>query len=244
MRLGAINHIETDPWQTGRRYIWSRMSVMTHLFILASYAVVSAAAGLVLSQSQSQFAPITCYLFSGAGFLAVAMLHEIISRHMAQRDTSRQLNIVFDEIDDMRDANLDLMENLARARDEMAVLCDAVETAAEGTNEALVREMKVLQTQLGLMQKVRRPKVGRSGRDKAGQGPVAADPRLTEVEVEAPRYLQADAEIDRQEILGHIREALESNRVDLYVQPIVSLPQRRTRHYEAFSRIGPTMAVL
>jgi hypothetical protein len=34
-----------------------------------------------------------------------------------------------------------------------------------------------------------------------------------------------------------VREALAENRVDLYLQPVVSLPQRRTMFYESFSRL-------
>ncbi len=38
-------------------------------------------------------------------------------------------------------------------------------------------------------------------------------------------------------LLDTIREALSENRIDLYLQPIVSLPQRRTAYYESFSRL-------
>jgi cyclic-di-GMP phosphodiesterase TipF (flagellum assembly factor) len=38
-------------------------------------------------------------------------------------------------------------------------------------------------------------------------------------------------------LLEEVREALAANRVDLYLQPIVSLPQRRTVFYESFSRL-------
>ncbi len=34
-----------------------------------------------------------------------------------------------------------------------------------------------------------------------------------------------------------LRDALEENRVDLYLQPVVSLPQRHSRFYECYSRI-------
>ena len=37
--------------------------------------------------------------------------------------------------------------------------------------------------------------------------------------------------------LGRVREAIESGRIDFYLQPIVSLPQRKPRYYEAFSRL-------
>ncbi|MEI7932359.1 MAG: EAL domain-containing protein [Alphaproteobacteria bacterium] len=41
----------------------------------------------------------------------------------------------------------------------------------------------------------------------------------------------------RTAILEAIRDALSDNRVDLYLQPVVSLPQRRTVFYESFSRL-------
>ena len=39
------------------------------------------------------------------------------------------------------------------------------------------------------------------------------------------------------DLLETIRASLEENRVDLYLQPIVSLPQRKLRYYEALSRL-------
>ena len=38
-------------------------------------------------------------------------------------------------------------------------------------------------------------------------------------------------------LLETVREALAENRVDLYLQPVVTLPQRRTLFYESFSRL-------
>lgn len=37
--------------------------------------------------------------------------------------------------------------------------------------------------------------------------------------------------------LARIRDSIEAGRIDLYLQPIVSLPQRKPRYYEAFSRL-------
>jgi len=39
------------------------------------------------------------------------------------------------------------------------------------------------------------------------------------------------------QLLKVVRSSLSENRVDLYLQPIVSLPARRTVHYECFSRV-------
>ncbi|MDO9224276.1 MAG: EAL domain-containing protein, partial [Caulobacter sp.] len=38
-------------------------------------------------------------------------------------------------------------------------------------------------------------------------------------------------------LLDTVKDALAGNRVDLYLQPVVSLPQRRTVFYESFSRL-------
>ncbi|MEO1136396.1 MAG: EAL domain-containing protein [Pseudomonadota bacterium] len=46
-----------------------------------------------------------------------------------------------------------------------------------------------------------------------------------------------NADKEDAERLETVREAIESDRIDLYLQPIVSLPQRKQRFFEAFSRL-------
>lgn len=139
------------------------------------------------------------------------------------------------------------MADVVRAREEMAVLCDVVETAADDTNQALVREMKVLQSQLGQFGDVSPPAAANASRASQRTGGTrrrsSANQASSPVPSPVPAQRQpvaAPTPEDRfanEEILGHIREALETNRIDLYLQPIVSLPQRHARHFEAFSRI-------
>ncbi|HXW23522.1 MAG TPA: EAL domain-containing protein [Xanthobacteraceae bacterium] len=43
--------------------------------------------------------------------------------------------------------------------------------------------------------------------------------------------------MSRAEVVAMIRRAVEANRVDLYLQPIVTLPQRKVRYYEALTRL-------
>lgn len=45
------------------------------------------------------------------------------------------------------------------------------------------------------------------------------------------------AGMDNAAVVGLIRDALDANRVDLYLQPIVTLPQRKVRYYEAMARL-------
>ncbi|WP_425410303.1 EAL domain-containing protein [Hyphococcus sp.] len=47
----------------------------------------------------------------------------------------------------------------------------------------------------------------------------------------------ADADKRDGEALKAVQDAIENDRVDLYLQPIVSLPQRKIRCFEAFSRL-------
>jgi cyclic-di-GMP phosphodiesterase TipF (flagellum assembly factor) len=47
----------------------------------------------------------------------------------------------------------------------------------------------------------------------------------------APKVAAADA------MAATIRSAIDANRVDLYLQPMVTLPQRKIRYYEALSRL-------
>src|SRR3569833_761142 len=59
----------------------------------------------------------------------------------------------------------------------------------------------------------------------------------------SPRPLRAPAAAyvgtigNKNELLEIVRSSLEKNRGDLYQQPIVSLPQRKLRYYEALSRL-------
>ncbi len=52
-----------------------------------------------------------------------------------------------------------------------------------------------------------------------------------------PEMRILEGELTREAILEIAQEALRDDRVDLVLQPIVSLPQRKRRHYECFSRL-------
>jgi cyclic-di-GMP phosphodiesterase TipF (flagellum assembly factor) len=45
-----------------------------------------------------------------------------------------------------------------------------------------------------------------------------------------------EAALDR-EMLGVVRQAIDASRIDLYLQPIVALPERKLRYYDALTRI-------
>jgi cyclic-di-GMP phosphodiesterase, flagellum assembly factor TipF len=51
------------------------------------------------------------------------------------------------------------------------------------------------------------------------------------------RTVAAFSGLERDGIIAAIRHAIDANRIDLYLQPIVTLPQRKVRYYEAMSRL-------
>jgi cyclic-di-GMP phosphodiesterase TipF (flagellum assembly factor) len=52
-----------------------------------------------------------------------------------------------------------------------------------------------------------------------------------------PRKVVAFDGLERDAIIAMIGSAVEAQRIDLYLQPIVTLPQRKVRYYEAMSRL-------
>jgi cyclic-di-GMP phosphodiesterase, flagellum assembly factor TipF len=58
-----------------------------------------------------------------------------------------------------------------------------------------------------------------------------------ETRLQVVRSAAAETSIDGASALDEVREALRENRVDLHLQPIVNLPQRRVCYYEGFTRL-------
>jgi cyclic-di-GMP phosphodiesterase TipF (flagellum assembly factor) len=113
-----------------------------------------------------------------------------------------------DEIHKLKASNRELADEFAAAQQRLDAITDDIRTEAVERDNALVHEVKVLEDL------VRR--VGDGPPAQAGAGSQTSS---TKVNIET------------------VREALADNRVDLYLQPIVSLPQRRTYFYESFTRL-------
>jgi cyclic-di-GMP phosphodiesterase, flagellum assembly factor TipF len=71
--------------------------------------------------------------------------------------------------------------------------------------------------------------------------PVAAAPAVATAAVPpappAPAKVTAFAGLDRDGIIAAIKSAIGTSRIELHLQPVVTLPQRKVRYYEALSRL-------
>lgn len=117
------------------------------------------------------------------------------------------------EIHAVREAHVILADQIQQMQSQMIALTDEVHVEAE----ELSGEMKMLEHLVQSMT------LGAEQRryDAAPVGHAQAAPVGDQ----------------RSVLLDTVRDALADNRIDLYLQPVVSLPQRRTVFYESFSRL-------
>jgi cyclic-di-GMP phosphodiesterase TipF (flagellum assembly factor) len=121
------------------------------------------------------------------------------------------------EIDAVREAHNLMLTQLERMDARMGEMVDTITHEAARRDEKLSSEVHMLEDMVG---RIAQRLEGRLNDQVA----VARQP-------ERARSPQSHV------LLETVREALADNRVDLYLQPVVSLPQRRTVFYESYSRL-------
>jgi cyclic-di-GMP phosphodiesterase, flagellum assembly factor TipF len=121
------------------------------------------------------------------------------------------------ELDAVREANQILVDQLERVDGRLGEVVETFTHDAAQRSEALTSEVHMLEEAFEKMSE-------RLESQLSHQVNVARSPGRG-------RSHQSTA------LLDTVRDALADNRVDLYLQPIVSLPQRRTVFYESFSRL-------
>ncbi len=218
----------------------SALSIATHVLLVAAYGVLAlaAGAGVALLVPGATLLPVTtglaCFFAACVGHLAIVML-------AIQRATAR-------EIESLRGAYGEVRGELHQARSEARAILTAVESTTQSRQGRsmelgqVMAEVKVLQS---LVEQVSATHAHQVHGERAVEHPVrlaavggaaVAVPREVAPEMEAEVVSGGGSRSDS-EIIEHVREGLRMNRVELYVQPIVSLPQRKRRHLECFSRI-------
>lgn len=184
------------------------MPALVTLLIFAALLALVLALGLVLP-GLAGIAPEIVALF-GAALLAAFVLAQLLGIARRLDGRLRGLESTVNRL--MRE-----VEDGREAR-----------TASGERSEEMVREMRVLQTLLGQLAgrsaAKARDEAEERGAADAGRGHAAAARRNSRPE-------------HRGDLLGIVRNALSENRIDLYLQPTVALPSRRTAHYECFSRV-------
>lgn len=116
-----------------------------------------------------------------------------------------------EQIHELKASNLSLLEEVEAANSRIDTITEAIRAEASEREATLTGEVRMLEDLVKRMG---------NGRTVA---PAAS--------ATAPQARQASVDIET------VRDALSNNRIDLYLQPVVSLPQRKTYFYESYSRL-------
>ncbi len=193
---------------------------MVHGFIALAYIVAAVAAAAALYANGSGLDAPVAAAGGGALLLASGFFHLSISRQRRDR-------AIVDALSGLHGSQSKLQEALAASRDEVRILLVAFDKVMrdeprDGCKE-VAAEVRVLETLLRQIS----PQAGGTPGYNGAAPPALAVPAPSDTPVT----------IDDEETLKDIREALHGNRVDVYLQPVVSLPQRKSTYYETFSRL-------
>ena len=183
--------------------------------LVVTYILISASVAAMIFRGGSDGGTAIAAL---AGTLGCCLaFHAYASQQMAERRIIR-------DVENVRDAHRLMVDAIDSTQKDMIELADRVQNQRTSRSEELTSEVKMLEDLV--------MKLGESIEDRMNEwksGPVVVplhgSPAMNHKEAQALALIET------------IREALTQNRVDLYLQPVVSLPQRKTIFYESFSRL-------
>jgi cyclic-di-GMP phosphodiesterase TipF (flagellum assembly factor) len=194
---------------------------MTKLLITLTCLFASASLGAAMAL----FTGWPVAVMGGAvAFLFTQNFSAAITRRADKRAAAREMNALLRMSMEMDSA----IQAASRRMDDISV---QIETRSGAQERKIVSELKVLES---LMRDFA-AKVSKSAR--AAQTEIAPAPATPRQGPSAAYVASMAPPVEAGVLLETIRASLEENRVDLYLQPIVSLPQRKLRYYEALSRL-------
>ncbi|HWY60532.1 MAG TPA: EAL domain-containing protein [Rhizomicrobium sp.] len=181
-------------------------------------------ASATLGASLALFAGWPVAILAGAlAFLFTQQISASFTRRADKRATAR-------DIAGLRQMTMDFDRQIMATARRMDDITQHVDARSDAQGKKIVAELQVLES---LMRDFA-GKISRSARAAQGEISPAAVPQTGRRQGPASAYV---ASLGDGDMLETIRLCLEDNRVDLYLQPIVSLPQRKLRYYEALSRL-------
>jgi cyclic-di-GMP phosphodiesterase TipF (flagellum assembly factor) len=231
------------------------MRSIRHLLLFLLYTAAAIGVALLLPELlpagfMTQSGIREAYVLGGLVFLLGLLLHEVTARMEREAWLAGQILA-------LQSAHSSAGRELRRVDDESIALRESVHTHERRSQRevgTVVAEVKVLQSLIEQLYASRT-----AAPDEAPAGGAGA----AEVEDEAPAARSTEGRklpiptagggaaaggatvpmppiasgLDERAVLDILREGLQEERVELALQPIVSLPQRKRRFYECFSRV-------
>jgi cyclic-di-GMP phosphodiesterase TipF (flagellum assembly factor) len=185
------------------------MRPLTSALLISIYAAGGVFAASVVWLTGDGWAPATA--------VGVAVFAAALAAHGLRADRAEPLRLQR-ELYALRDANR-LLADVVESHEQALSTLQAAPAARlpDARTEALSSEVRVLEQLVERMGETMEARLRERRAEPEAGHPRDLDQRAARLEV--------------------VRDALAHNRVDLYLQPVVGLPQRRTVFYESFSRL-------
>ena len=156
-----------------------------------------------------------------------------LARQLAE--FGRRLGAMEGKVDTVIDRALATAQPLAAEIEEMSTLVKQLANSVATHEAALNAERRPVAVEPP-------PAVNGAAAAAAPESAIATAAPLPPPATAAPaapleRKIAAFAGLDRDGIIAAIARAIDSSKIDLYLQPVVTLPQRKVRYYEALSRL-------
>ena len=149
-------------------------------------------------------------------FLATQHVLAGFARRADKRATAR-------EFAQIRKMTIEFQGQIEETRARIGALDGLIDERTNAQGRKIVSELKVLESLM------------REFAGKISRG--ASEAQVPRIPSTGPAAAYLGSFGDKNELLETIRASLEENRVDLYLQPMVTLPQRKVRFYEAVTRL-------
>ncbi len=214
------------------------------IFIAICMVLIAGSAGAVLYLAFKQDA-LTAALVALAALTCMALYNTVSNR-------LRDRGELGDQIADLSRGTVDLASQvgeISRRLNTVENKIDSVSNRARGESDPIAAEIGELGN---LVRQIAETVAGHEailqneGVMPARGGPAPKSDALAQTSADAPLALsESDAMTGARRFMGLSRESIgeligkaaDANRIDLYLQPIVTLPQRKVRFYEAMSRL-------
>ena len=226
------------------------MTALSHILIAIAYTLVATVIAVFVPRGFPEIGANAGAALGGVVLLGSALLHEVFSRQESQSRVVDEMNHLRAENDDLRHSLDDAWSNVTAIRE--ALTNYKAERDAEGVDkkrevDSVIAEVKVLQGLIEQFSAARssksKPPPEISAKDSEERRQAHTEDKITPVSSNkmsrsAGEQMPPIAEgLDDDAILSIVRDGLEKNCVDLVLQPIVRLPQRKRAYFEAFTRI-------
>jgi len=196
--------------------------------------LIAASAGAVL-HFVLQLSPIEASLIALALLFAMTTLEVSVARRRDRADLA-------DRLEGLARASSDIAREVGELRYRVIAIEKAPLPDTTAATEPLVREINALAELIeDVAHSVAAHEAALTAREVSLQAPM---PTLAPAEViNAAPVRPAPAEHgplggrSETEIAALVRQAIDDGRIELYLQPVVTLPQRKVRYYEALTRM-------